>query len=96
MAIVRAGLNEREAPGKIVTARPPKPLAQLFTCPGFKFAEAAVKKVKTDTIWQLTLQRQLVVTMYGLSYVVNLFKQKVYHKKKSFCYRDTTQQYFLS
>jgi len=25
----RAGLNEREAPGKIVTARPPKRLAQL-------------------------------------------------------------------
>jgi len=25
----RAGLNEREAPGKIVTARPPKRLAQM-------------------------------------------------------------------
>jgi len=27
--VVRAGLNEREAPGKVVTARPPKRLAQL-------------------------------------------------------------------
>jgi len=27
--VVRAGLNEREAPGKVVTARPPKHLAQL-------------------------------------------------------------------
>jgi len=33
--------------------------------------------VKTDTIWQPRLQRQLGVTMYGGSYVVNLFKQKV-------------------
>jgi len=27
--ICKAGLNEREAPGKVVTARPPKRLAQL-------------------------------------------------------------------
>jgi len=29
MALSRAGLNEREAPGKVVAARPPKRLAQL-------------------------------------------------------------------
>ena len=27
--VARVGLNEREAPGKVVTARPPKRLAQL-------------------------------------------------------------------
>jgi len=27
--LARAGLNEHEAPGKVVTARPPKRLAQL-------------------------------------------------------------------
>jgi len=31
MGGVRAGLNEREAPGKVVTARPPKRLAQLLS-----------------------------------------------------------------
>jgi len=61
----RAGLNEREAPGKVVTARPPK----RFGATRFKFVEAPVKNVKTDTIWQPTLQRQLGVTMYGGSSV---------------------------
>jgi len=28
--------------------------------------------------------------------VVNLFKQKVYHKKRYFCYRDTSQQFFVT
>jgi len=43
----RAGLNEREAPGKVVTARPPKSLAQLRSAgvpkrfdPRAKFATA--------------------------------------------------------
>jgi len=29
------------------------------------------------------------------SYVVKLFKQKAVSQKWYFCYRDTTQQYFL-
>ena len=32
----RAGLNEREAPGEVVTARPPKCLAQAFHIPSFQ------------------------------------------------------------
>jgi len=45
------------------------------------FAEAPVKNVKADAIWQLTLQRRLGVIMYGGSYVVNFFKQKVVSQK---------------
>jgi len=53
--------------------------------PRFNFAEAPVKNVKTDTMWYLTLQRQLGVTMHGGSYlVINLFKQKVLSQKKIF------------
>jgi len=53
--------------------------------PRFNFAEAQVKNVKTDAIWQPTRHRQLVVAMYGSSYVVNLFKQKiVLHKNDLF------------
>jgi len=78
----RAGLNEREAPDKVVTARAPKRWAQLlFTCSRSNFAEAPINNVRTDTIWQPTLQRQLGVTMYGGSYVVSLFKQKVVSQK---------------
>jgi len=42
--------------------------------PSFQVAEAPAKNVKTDTIWQPTLQRQLEVTMYDGLHVVNLFK----------------------
>ena len=44
--------------------------AQRFTCPRCIFAEEPVKNVKTDTIRQPTLQRQMEVTTYGGSYVV--------------------------
>jgi len=44
----------------------------------------AVSPSLSDTIWQLTLQRQLGVNMYGGSYVVNLLKQKVVSQKKHF------------
>jgi len=76
-------MNERP-PGKVVTARPLNALSAIawcFTCPRFNFAEALVKNVKTDTIWQPTLQRQLGVSMYGGSYVVNWFKEKVVSQK---------------
>jgi len=35
------------------------------------FAKTPVKNVKTYTIWQPTLQRQLGVIMYGSSYEIN-------------------------
>jgi len=48
----RAGLNEREAPGKLVTASPPKRLAKLRSVSQcFNFAKAPVETVRTDTIW---------------------------------------------
>ena len=90
MHIRRAGLNEREAPGKVATARPPKRLAQLRT-----FSHVLVStlqkhrsiKVKIDTIWQPTFQRQLGVFWYGGSYVVNLFKTRCITKKNNhFCH----------
>jgi len=46
-----------------------------------------VKNVKTGTIWQPTLLRQLGMTMYGGSYVVNLFKRKVVSQKTIFMLR---------
>jgi len=68
-----------------------------FACPGFNFAEAPVKKVKTDTIWQPTSKTiGGEVTMYGGSYVVNCSNRMFIKKKRYFCYRDTTQQSFLS
>ena len=61
-----------------MTARPPKRLAQLRSVSHalFNFAKAPVKNVKIDAIWQPTLQRQLGVTTYIRSTVINLFKQK--------------------
>jgi len=63
-----------------MTARPLKRLAQLSSVSHtlrFNFAKTLVKNVKSDTIWQPALQRQLGVIMYRGSYVVNslnLFK----------------------
>jgi len=42
--------------------------------PSFQLCRSTGQNVKPDTIWQSTLQRQLGVTMYCGSYVVNLFK----------------------
>jgi len=47
----------------------------------FELCRTPVKNVKTDTIRQPTLQRQLGVTMYAGSYVFNLFRQKVVSQK---------------
>jgi len=83
-ATARAGLNEREAPGKVVKARAPTRLAQLRSvshASSFQLCRAPVKNVKTDTIWQTTFQRQFGVPLYGGSYVLNLFKQKVVSQK---------------
>jgi len=79
----RAGLNEREAPEKIVTARPLNVYRNCvaFHVPSFQLCRSTGQKVKTDTIWQPTIQRQLWVNMYGGLDVVNFFKQKVYHKQ---------------
>jgi len=58
---------------------------------------ALLTSLKTDTICQPALQRQLWVTMSSGSYVegVFLFKQKVVSQNNDL-YRDTTQQTFLS
>jgi len=49
------------------------------------FEEAPVNNVKTDTIWQPTLRRQLGMTMHSGSYlVINLFTQKVVLQKTIF------------
>ena len=50
--------------------------AQRFTCPRFKFAEAPVKNIKTDTIWQ----QPKLKTIWG----DHLFKQKVVSQKTIF------------
>jgi len=53
--------------------------------PRFNFAEAPVNNIKTDTIWQPALRRQLGVTMHGGSYlVIYLFKHKVVSQKTIF------------
>jgi len=82
----RAGLNEREAPGKVVTARSTKRSAQLRSVSNALVStlQKHPSNVKTYTIWQPTLQRQSRVTMYGGSYVVNLFEQKVASTKTIF------------
>ena len=58
----RDGLNEREAPGKVVTARPPKRLAQLLSISHALVStlqkhqtskRQKVKNVKTDTFGSL-------------------------------------------
>jgi len=58
--VPRAGLNRREAPGK-VTAMPRKCLGQLrtaFHMPSFQLCRSTGQKLKTYTIWQSALQRQ--------------------------------------
>jgi len=60
--IPRAGLNEREDPGKVVTAKPPKCFAQLRSVSNALVATLQNHRSKTsklDTIWQPTHQRQL-------------------------------------
>ena len=68
-AKVRAGLTEREAPGRVATARPPKRLAQLHMAfyTRFNFAEAPVIIVRSDMIWHLTFQRQNTIQQSLLS-----------------------------
>ena len=58
---------DREAPKTLTTT------AQRFTCPRFNFAEAPVKNLKTDTIWQ----QPKLQTLWG----DHLFKQKVVSQK---------------
>jgi len=80
-----------------VTARPPKRLAQLYSVSHSlvpSFQEASVKNVKTDTIWQLTLQRHLGVTAKGDSYVDNLFKQSCITKTDLFALGNYTTIFF--
>ena len=48
VVLCRAVLNEREAPGKVVTARPPKRLAQLpsYHMPSFQLCRSTGQKQK--------------------------------------------------
>ena len=55
-----------------------------FHMPSCQLAEAPAKNVKTDTIWRPIIQRQAGVNMYGGSYVVNLFTQRVITKSDIF------------
>jgi len=66
----------------------------------FQLCRSTLKNVKTDTIWQPTLQKQLGVTMYGGWYVINLFKEKIVSQRNDifatvtlhnnlFCYRPS-------
>jgi len=93
----RAGLNEREAPGKIVTARPPKSLAQLSN----------VSHALVSTLQKHRSKMSKLIRFGSLHFRDNLgwprtavrmwlicSNKTLYHKKRSFCYRDTTQQYF--
>jgi len=41
--------------------------------PSFQLRRSTGEKVKTDTIWQPAIHRQLGVDMYGGSYVNSLF-----------------------
>jgi len=68
-------------PGKVVTARPHKRLAQPRGALVSTLQKHWSKSVKTDRIWQPTLQRQLGVTIYGGSHLVDLFKLKVISRK---------------
>jgi len=60
--------------------------------PSFQLCRAPVKIVKTDTIWPPTFQRQLGVTLQVVRTWLICSNRKLYHKR-SFCYRDTTQQF---
>jgi len=52
--------------------------------PLFHLCRSTGQKVKTDTIWRPIIQRQAGVNMYGGSYVVNLFTQRVITKNDIF------------
>jgi len=91
VAVSRAGLNEREAPGKVVTARPHKHLAQLRSVSHALVStlQSTGQIVKTDTIWPHAFQRQLRVTLQVVHMWLSCSNRKLYHKNRSFCYRDT-------
>jgi len=61
--VPRAGLNELEAAGKVLTPRSPKRLAQLRSVSHALVStfQKHRSKTPTDTIWQPTLQRQFGV-----------------------------------
>ena len=71
-----------EAPGKIVTARPCKPFAQLRNVAHAHVSALQKHRSKAwKLVWQLTLQRQPGVAQYGGSYIANLCKQKGVSRK---------------
>jgi len=91
----RAGLNEREAPGKVVTARLPTRLAQLRSVSHALVSTLRKHQSKTSKLirfgslhyrdnwgWPCTAVRMLS----------NCPNRKLFHKKWSFCYRDITHK----
>ena len=85
-AIARAGLNEREASGKVATARPPNRFAQLRSVSNALVATLQKHWSKRQNWYDLAAytSEKIGITMCGGSYVVNLFKQKVASQKTIF------------
>jgi len=72
-ALRRAGLNECEAQGKVVTARPPKRLAQLSSVSHALVSTLQKQQSKTSKqirYGSLQFKRTLWLTMYGALHVV--------------------------
>jgi len=73
----RAGLNEREALGKVVTARPPERLAQLHSVSHALVTTLQKHRSKTSKLVRfgsLHYRNNWEWPWYGGSCVVNLFK----------------------
>jgi len=56
IATGRAGLNEREAPGKIVTSRPPQRLAQLWSVSNALVSNLPKHRSKTSKLMRFGSQ----------------------------------------
>ena len=93
--LARAGLNEREAPGKVVTARPPKRLAQLriaFHIPSFQLCKRTGQKHQSLAAYT----SETIEVNHVRRFVCGQFVQteSCITQKRSFCYRDATQLFY--
>ena len=91
--VSRAGRNEREAPGKVVTSRPPKRFEQLpsYHVASFQLRRSIGQKVKFDMIGSLYLRDNSGLPCTVRKWLI-CSNRKLYHKK-CICYSDTTQQF---
>jgi len=91
----RAGLNDREALGKVVTTRPTKDLAQLCSLPHAlvstlqkhrskmsKLIRFGILHFRNNWGWPCTAVRMWLMC----------WNRKLYRQKQYYCYRDATQQ----